>query len=277
MRLFVIRLKARRCIFLPKYFGASYTRPFWISQNFLTKTSLIRRIVKIARLGKDDHVVEIGAGKGHITKELAAVCGEVTAVEIDRVLFNKLSERFEKHSNLRLVCCDFLHWNLPKTPYKVFANIPFSKTTEIIRKLTLCRDMPEDVWLVMEKGAAKRFLGKPHETSASLRIKPFFESSIEFYFQRSDFHPSPSVDTVLLHLKKKAVPDIPKHQYPVYDRFLKQCWCNPDGIRGLLTKRQITKALQAEGLSCDLLTGEMKYIQWLCLFRCYLKFGMHAK
>ena len=262
---------------MPQNIVASYTRPFWISQNFLTKASLIRRIVKIARIDKDDHVVEIGAGKGHITKELIVVCGKVTAIEIDRVLFDKLSERFTKNLNLSLVCCDFLLWNLPKTPYKVFANIPFNKTTEIIKKLTSSRDLPEDVWLVMEKGAAKRFLGKPHETSASLRIKPFFESGIEFYFQRSDFHPSPSVDTVLLHMKKKTVPDIPKSQYPLYDRFLKQCWCNPDGIRGLLTKKQIKKTLQAEGLSCDLLSGEMKYVQWLCLFRCYLKFGMHAK
>lgn len=260
-----------------KKISVPYAHSVRFSQNFLTKSSLIRRLVKIAQLSKNDHVVEIGAGKGHITKELIAVCGKVTAIEIDRILFDRLSERFEKNSNLRFICCDFLLWTLPKTPYKVFANIPFNKTTEIIRKLTLSQYLPEDAWLVMEKGAAKRFLGKPHETSASLRIKPFFESSIEFYFQRSDFHPSPSVDTVLLHLKKKAVPDIPKHQYPVYDRFLKQCWCNPDGIRGLLTKRQITKALQAEGLSCDLLSGEMKYVQWLCLFRCYLKFGMHAK
>jgi 23S rRNA (adenine-N6)-dimethyltransferase len=63
-------------------------------------------------------------------------------------------------------------WNLPRTPYKVFANIPFNKTTNIVRKLTGSSNPPEEAWLVIEKGVAKRFMGTPNETIFSLNIKP---------------------------------------------------------------------------------------------------------
>ena len=51
----------------------------------------------------------------------------------------------------------------------------------------------------MEKGAAKRFCGKPNDTLQSLQIKPFFDSNVIYRFRREDFHPMPRVDAVLLY------------------------------------------------------------------------------
>ena len=135
--------------------------PLWVSQNFLTSYQTIKRILDRSTLGTNDHVIEIGPGRGHITSLLIKKCQKVTAVEIDKKLYDTLFEKFNDTENLRLYNQDFLKWQLPVSgAYKIFANIPFSHTTAILRKLTESRNPPNEAWLTMEKGAAKRFMGK---------------------------------------------------------------------------------------------------------------------
>ena len=215
-----------------------------VSQNFLTSKQTIRRLIRIAGLKKSDHIVEIGAGRGHITRELAQSCGRVSAYEIDRALITRLNEKIQC-SHVRILCRDFLAESLPKdAPYKVFANIPFCRTSDIVRKLAVAPRPPEDAWLIMEKGAAKRFLGQPGESKASLLLKPFFDMEIRYHFRREDFHPAPSVDAVLFHMKKKAAPDIAASQRRAYESFV---------------GRRFGQAPR--------IADETLYIQWLCLFR----------
>lgn len=250
--------------------------PVWASQNFLTSSFTVNKILSLSSICRTDHVIEIGAGKGHITDKLIKKSGRVTAVEIDRRLYEKLTAKFKGTANLRLVCADFLNWSLPAAPYKVFANIPFNKTTDIIRKLTGSGNPPEEAWLVIEKGAAKRLMGKPKESVLSLGIKPFFDCEVNYYFRREDFHPAPSVDAVLFHLKRKSMPDLSLQERGPFHRFVANCLSKPNGITAFLTKKQISTALKKAGLSGAIpRPGDMLYVQWLCLFRCYMKYGKH--
>ena len=142
-----------------------------ISQNFLTSRKTIERLIARTTLSKSDTVLEIGAGKGHITKALSEKCRSVISYELDQSLYAKLKPKLK--DNVKLYCTDFLKCKLPGQPYKVFANIPFSRTSAIIRKLTTSDNLPTAIWLVIEKGAAKRFAGLPTENLSSLLLKPF--------------------------------------------------------------------------------------------------------
>lgn len=245
---------------------------YTISQNFLTSRRTLEQLVKKAGLDKKDTVLEIGAGKGHITKLLAQTCREVIAYEIDPVLYERLVPQLA--SNVRLYQMDFLKAALPQQQYKVFANIPFSRTTEIIRKLTNGVPPPQEMYLVMEKGAALRFCGCPVENLNSLMMRPFFEMRIIHRFERTDFHPVPRVDCVMLAFAARAQPDIPAVQRRAYHDFLRYCFrYGLYGKRALLTKKQIATALKLEGLPQLTPSGTMLYVQWLCLFRCWLKYG----
>ena len=179
--------------------------PYGISQNFLTNRRVIDRLLSKTDISDSDTVLEIGAGKGHITKALSKRAKTVVSYEIDGNLYEKLKTNVAE--NVRLIRGDFLKCALPKPPYKVFANIPFSRTSEIMRKLTADR-LPEHIWLIMEKGAAKRFCGLPTENINSLLLKPFFDVKISYYFNRTDFHPAPRTDVVMLELVGKPS-DIP--------------------------------------------------------------------
>lgn len=175
------------------------------SQNFLTSRRLLERIVRKSTISKNDIVIEIGSGKGHLTEVLCRRAKFVYTMEIDRKLYEHAKERLKNASNLKIICKDFMKYHLPdQGNYKVFANIPYYLTTKIVRKLTEDVHPPSEIWLVMEKGAAKRFLGIPKETKYSLSLKHRWKLEIVYFFKKEDFHPKPSVDSVLLHfwLKK---------------------------------------------------------------------------
>ncbi len=239
-----------------------------VSQNFLTSSTTIWRLVRLANLGPEDHVVEIGSGKGHLTKILAKVCGYVTAVEIDPAMYEKTKAKLAGVQNLTLVNRDFLKWPLPAGDYKVFSNIPFCITTAIIRRLTESGNQPKEAWLMMEKAAALRFAGLPRESLRSLLLKPGFDANIVGNVRRDEFHPMPSVDAAVFHLKKKPSPDVPESQRRAYERFVTDGLNNPPGLlRRVFTKKQLSVALRNAGVRDGHVSGEMLYVQWLCLFR----------
>lgn len=185
--------------------GYDYVKRVSDSQNFLTDSKIIRRIVRLAGFQKEDTVIEIGTGKGHLTAELCRRAGKVCSVELDGRLMETAKMRLSNDDNVTLIRGDFMQYRLPKKgDYQVFSNIPFFLTTQIVKKLTRAENPPQNIWLVMEKGAAKRFMGIPKETGKSLELKVKWDIKIVYYFRREDFHPKPSVDVVLVHFSKKA-------------------------------------------------------------------------
>ena len=243
--------------------------PLSISQNFLTSRRTIDRMLQKTSIAENDTVLEIGAGKGHITHVLSEVCRRVIAYELDANLAEKLKPKLSR--NVQLIAGDFLKCTLPKESYKVFANIPFSRTTEIVRKLTEAKEPPTAMWLVMEKGAAKRFCGLPKETQSALCLKPYFDLRIVYHLRREDFHPAPRVDCVLLEFVQKTVPDLPVSERAAFAAFVEKA--KRQGLNGLLTKKQIATALRLAGLPMIERSGDILYVQWLCLFRCWKQFG----
>lgn len=241
------------------------------SQNFITGKALIQRLLRLTDIHQNDMVVEIGTGKGHLTEALCRRSGHVCSVELDRKLYESSKIKLAGYSNLSLIHGDFLKYPLPaKGDYKVFSNIPYCITSQILEKLTGAPNPPRDIWLVMEKGAAKRFTGAGKETKQSLLLKVSWDMKILYHFRREDFHPMPSVDSVLVHFSRKAVPDLSKRDLEDFKFFIEHSlkygiW----GRNGLLTKKQVSVALKQAGLPHAHEDGVTLYIQWLCLFRCW--------
>ncbi|MBE6933277.1 MAG: methyltransferase domain-containing protein [Ruminococcaceae bacterium] len=245
--------------------------PYSVSQNFLTSSGLIHKLLRRSDLSSSDTVLEIGAGKGHITRALAARVGRVIAYEIDPRFAERL--RGSLPGNVTLYVQDFLQCRLPRQEYCVFANIPFSITTAIVRKLALGTNPPRAMWLIMEKGAARRLSGSPRHNVLSLLIAANYDLRIVHRFQREDFHPAPRVDVVMLEFRRRKVCDVRPEEFPAFAFFVKHSF--EHGLFSscsLLTHRQIRTALKREGLSQIEPGGEVRYIQWLCLFRCWRRY-----
>ena len=105
------------------------------SQNFLVNKKLVERLISKSNIDVTDYVIKIGHGKGIITDVLSQHAGEVVAVEYDQELYNNLV-RYHSHDNVTYIFGDFLKYKLPlNRRYKIFSNIPFQITADIIRPL----------------------------------------------------------------------------------------------------------------------------------------------
>lgn len=175
------------------------------SQNFLRNPKLVKKLIRNSSIGKSDTVLEIGPGRGIITEGLLNAAGRVVAVEMDHNLYHFLKGKFKKAKNLQLYQADFLSFKLPIRPYKVFANVPFIITSDVVRKLTNDNYMQE-AYLIVQEEAAQKFIGMPYDYKNSMMamlLKPWFDIGILWRFQRFDFHPIPRVNVVMLKIKRK--------------------------------------------------------------------------
>lgn len=175
------------------------------SQHFLTDKRLVQSLVDQAMIAGSDTVLEIGPGRGIITRILAERADHVIAIEKDeRLAANLLAGSLPP--NVTLYHADALQFPLPATPYRVFANIPFRYTSAIVSKLTTGVAPPADMRLVMQKEAADRYLVGSTTTLFAHLLYPYFETEVVHHFRRRDFSPAPGVDSVLLRIASRISP-----------------------------------------------------------------------
>jgi 23S rRNA (adenine-N6)-dimethyltransferase len=178
---------------------------FKYSQNFLKNSEFVLSLLNKTDISSGDIVVEIGAGTGVITQQLVNRTQKVIAIEYDKKLANKLQQSLSKYSNVEIIEANFLTWELPDYPYKVFSNIPFNITADIVSKLLESKNAPESTYLIMQDKAAERFIGTPigDNSQTSILLKPFYDMGLVTRISRNQFEPSPKVNTVLAKFVKK--------------------------------------------------------------------------
>ncbi len=249
----------------------------WHSQNFIRSSSIVRKIIRLASLTRNDLVVEIGPGKGMITRQLVQVCSHVIAVEFDRSLYHHLRRTLGNLENLDVICADFRHYELPNREYKVFANIPFEITSDIMTKITTGGRLPTEAYLIMQAEAARRFAGPPYarESLKSLLLKTRFELSILHSLRNTDFWPTPKVDVFLLHIRKRCPPILTAADNQKYRDLL--CFVFSEHgadvatrLKRIFTRPQIKCLARSNGFSMSARVVDLSLAQWLAVFRYYL-------
>lgn len=192
-----------------------------LAQNFLRNPQLVRRLVGLSKIGPSDTVYEIGPGNGIITAALARVAGRVVAVEKDAELVRRLRERFRLLENVEIVEKDFLAYILQTPEYKIFANMPYNITAQVLRKIMSERSGLAEGYLILQKEAAQKISGFPRETLVSIMAKLFFEFKVLTRLKRTDFRPVPQVDSVLLSIKRRPCPLIERYDVSSFRDFVR--------------------------------------------------------
>lgn len=246
------------------------------SQNFLHNKDLVRKIVNEGNLSSDDVALEIGPGKGIITNELINRCKEVYAVELDAELYNRLQIAFKGCKNLHLINQDFLSFALPQTEYKVFSNIPFNITADILTKLLTSCNSPKEMYLIMQYEAVLKYAGEPYysESLKSLMFKPLFHIDIAHEFSANDFVPKPNAAIVLAHFHKKEFCDVKKATMQEYWDFLSYIFTAPgkyfkEKTKKVFSYEQQKRLRKSLGITDDAPVSSWNYKQWIELFDCY--------
>lgn len=255
------------------------------SQNFLKDSNLVENLLSRSSIGENDVVFEIGAGQGIITQQLVKKANKVIAFEIDSNLSQKLKVRFPNKDTVEIINQDFLQYELPKYEYKVFSNIPFNLTASIIKKLAFSNNPPADSYLIVQKEAAQKFVGKPIITNNSLvsiLIQSHFEFSMFHEFRKDDFFPRPMVDTVMVRLFRTETPKISTEETSLFYDFVTFGFnqFEPNILKGLskvMNANAINEVANRKHFSVSVKPSQLDVNNWVDLFEKFNLVGNKSK
>jgi 16S rRNA (adenine1518-N6/adenine1519-N6)-dimethyltransferase len=181
-----------------------------LGQNFLISPRIVGAISDAGEIQEGESVLEIGPGKGVLTRELLLKGAHVKAVEKDDRLIPILSEEFKKElsaQKLSLIHGDILEMSEDEIAkicgddYKVIANIPYYITGAILRNLLSSLHKPKLMILMVQKEVASRIIARDgKESILSLSVKAYAKPELVMNVSRGNFFPIPNVDSAVLKI-----------------------------------------------------------------------------
>ena len=188
-------------------------RPSRIGQNFLIDRNVARRIVRAASLEPGDHVLEVGPGRGALTRLLLDAASRVVAVEIDENLACALSERFSNEPKFELVIQDALEFDPNEhfsRPYKIVANLPYYVATPIIRRMLAARPTPTRMIVMVQREVAAAMTAPPGRMSLlSVMIQTHAAARTLLTVPPRAFRPRPKITSAVVSIEPYDTPSVP--------------------------------------------------------------------
>ena len=185
----------------------------WWGQHFLTRPEIGIQVAEFAAIKPTDIVVEIGAGTGILTEELAKRAKKVVAFEIDPDLIPALRERFSATPNVEIVVGDFLKVGPERLKklenFKVVANIPYSLTTPLIFLLLDFIPAIELMVLTIQREVAERLAAKPDTREyGALTLSVGILARVELVkiIKKGAFRPPPRVESAVVKISPHLKP-----------------------------------------------------------------------
>jgi 16S rRNA (adenine1518-N6/adenine1519-N6)-dimethyltransferase len=268
-----------------------------LGQNFLVNEKVVAEMVAAADLTANDVVVEVGAGTGVLTKELAKKARRVIAFEIDRDLITvqryvpfdyhsgypepvasrqcskrpRVSRKVERvplnYKNVEIVNEDFLkseirNLKLEMPEYKVIGSIPYQITSPLIHKLLTMEPKPTLVVLLIQKEVAEKLTARPPKaTYLSNIVQLLGEVEIVRYVPKEAFWPVPEVDGAIIKLKMQSSKF--KVDVEAFQKVLRRGFQNP---RKMLRKKFAPELLNSVGINPTARAQELTLDDWKKLY-----------
>ncbi len=195
-----------------------------LGQNFLVNADIAQRIVQLARIQPDEPVVEIGPGKGILTRLLMQQASSLTAIELDPRLCRDLQNRFGDGdggdgdaSSFKLIEGDAAKFDYGSlgAGLNVVANLPYYAATHIMKKLIHYRKHIRCMTLMLQKEVAERLTAQPGQRAyGSLSVYVQYHCEVRRLLEVSAaaFSPQPKINSSLI-----AVTPLPQPKVQVED------------------------------------------------------------
>lgn len=184
-----------------------------LGQNFLVDGNLQRKIVDALGVGPDDEVLEIGPGRGALTRHLVGKPRRLVLVELDDRLAAELSERYADRPDVEVVHGDALELSLGAVTsapgkLKVIGNIPYNITSPLLFKL-LERPRPAVIVVMVQREVAERLLAPPGTSeygALAVGVRSVADVERVVHVPRQVFRPVPGVDSTVVRITPHAPP-----------------------------------------------------------------------
>ncbi len=217
-----------------------------LGQNFLVDYDVAKRAVAAAQLTDTDEVLEIGPGKGALTRILVHRVPKLVAVELDPELSDTLSRKFVEFENFTVVNQDALAFDPGEfftDGYKVVANLPYYAATPIIRKFISGYPRPRSMVVMVQREVAASIAASPGNMSLlSVMVQLHGAPKILFSVPPRSFRPMPRVTSAVIRIDLHEQPPVAVNCPDLFIEFAAAGFRAP--------RKQISNSLQL-GLNAD--------------------------
>ena len=227
---------------------AAARRPRPRSQHFLRTPELAAGIVAEAGVRPEHLVLDIGAGTGRLTAELAKAARRVIAVELDPRLAARLRDRWPNVEVMERDAAELTH---PAVPFRVVANLPFDRTTDLLHHLLDDPATPlERADLVVEWGVAfKRGVPVPSSRNGVL-WGATYDVRIARRLPAAVFAPPPATDAGILVFTRRERPLVEADRFAAYAHFVGLGFRR--GLGAVASQRAVRRLAPAGAIARDL-------------------------
>ena len=237
-----------------------------LGQNFLINPSVCPRMAEYSLADENTGVIEIGAGIGVLTAELARIAKKVVCVELDTRLLPILDETLADFDNIEIVNADVMKTDLKALIEEKFqgmdvvvcANLPYYITSPVITMLLESRLPIKAVTVMIQKEAADRLctpVGSRDSGAITVCTNYYAEVKQLFNVSRGSFMPAPNVDSTVIRLDIRENPAVEVSDEKKFFKMVKAAFAQrrKTALNSIssgmgLSKAQVAEALRASGL-----------------------------
>lgn len=203
-----------------------------LGQNFLINPTVCPRMADACGADSDTGVLEIGAGIGVLTAELAKRAKKVVSLELDTRLIPVLAETLGEFSNVEVLNADVLKLDLNKLIDDCFqgmhvavcANLPYYITSPVIMALLESRIPVDAVTVMVQKEAAARLcapVGSRDAGALTVAVNYYAQAEKLFDVSAGSFMPAPKVDSSVIRLNIRKEPPVEVSDEKFFFRVIK--------------------------------------------------------
>lgn len=255
-----------------------------LGQHFLVDSSVVSKIADALEIADDDTFLEIGAGRGILTTELAARACRVVAIELDDKLADELNARFAG-TNVEVVHGDALELDpekvVGKATYLLAGNLPYNVAQPILRHYLEAQRRPERMVVMVQSEVADSIVAKPGQMSLlSVAVQLYGEPRLLFHVPPSAFRPPPRVRSAVVRIDvagglragvddTRAFFDLVRAGFSTRRKQLRNSLANGLGVDAVEAAAWLSEA----GIDATLRPQSLSLEQWATLYGAWASAG----
>ncbi|MDP8960647.1 MAG: 16S rRNA (adenine(1518)-N(6)/adenine(1519)-N(6))-dimethyltransferase RsmA [Actinomycetota bacterium] len=235
-------------------------------QNFVVDPNTVRKIVRDARVGPDDVVLEIGPGLGSLTLALADHARHVVTVEIDAGLVRALRGVLGDRRDVEIVHADALHVDFDELlaePGRLIANLPYNVATPIVFR-ALHSGAITDLFVMVQREVGERWAAHPADalySGVSVKLRLVADVEVVAVVPRTVFYPIPNVDSVTVRVSRRHDAPLPTERAAIVEvvdlAFAQRRKMLRNSLRSLTDRERLTAAFAAAGIDPSMRPEEL--------------------
>lgn len=254
-----------------------------LGQSFLCDQNISQWIVKNLNANKEDHVVEVGAGLGSLSRFLVGEVKHLTLIEKDKKLAKFLQEQFFIKSfdtnifenkfdqgDVDVFHEDAMNFDLRKfykyNSVKFIGNLPYSVTSDILRNFLEKPSPFNEAIIMLQREVCKRICAKENSkeiSSLSLAIQVDWDVKLIKLVKPNVFFPKPEIISGVLHLKKKSPEKVQIHNRKLFKSLINKSFSqrrkqiknligvDADKLKTYFDKLELKDTVRAEEISLN--------------------------